>query len=165
MTSLHVPSARAQSERRPVEGEEFVCEHGFLSGPQRGTSTTFRWHINGWLNVQEDGSDVFRPWPLVDALVLQLWRLTTAPDNPPVSTDPDERSAAMSLRDAIASTTIDRQPSAQPCDWPYHQRDADAILAMPEMQAVRGYVRATLSGLGPVPQLPDSVLSWADGES
>lgn len=45
-----------------------------------------------------------------------------------------------SFTDAIATVTIERQPSAQPCDWPYHQADAQAILSMPEMQALREMV-------------------------
>lgn len=53
-----------------------MFEHGWLGGePSRGTSTTYRWRANGWLHVQEDGSDGFRVFPLVNALLLEVWRV------------------------------------------------------------------------------------------
>ena len=45
------------------------------------------------------------------------------------------------FRNIIATMTFERSNSVDVADWKYHLDDADAMLAMPEMQAIRAALR------------------------
>ena len=72
------------------------------------------------------------------------------------------------LVDAIAAATFERQASAQPCDWPYHQADARAILNIAELAWLRQFLVDTLNTdflsayqCELVGEVPPSLLHWA----
>jgi len=45
------------------------------------------------------------------------------------------------FRDALAAVSMDHAGSNDAGEWSYFQRDADAVLASDEMQAIRRYIR------------------------
>lgn len=68
------------------------------------------------------------------------------------------------LAESIATTTIDRQPSAQIGDWQYHLDDAEAVLEMPQFEAIRNALRWAHDYYGIEHDhdmgLPDDVIAW-----
>lgn len=61
------------------------------------------------------------------------------------------------FRDALASVSMEHSGTNDAGDWPYFQRDADAVLASDEMQAIRTFLR---DAPWPDLYLPQSVLAW-----
>lgn len=79
--------------------------------------------------------------------------------------DDDDDENDSTLAESIATTTIDRQPSAQIGDWQYHLDDAEAVLAMPQFEAIRNALRWAHAYYGDGyldhdMRLPDDVIAW-----